>query len=66
MPTGVVVATAAVRCGAVVLEGGREGGGNGNGDGGQAIDTIKGDACTQACVARYEGQVVLSKTCNGL
>ena len=61
-----VVAVAAVRCGAVVLEGGREGSGNGNGDGGQAIDTIKGDACAQACVARYEGQIVLSKTCNGL
>ena len=53
---------AAIRCGAVVLEGGREGSGNGNGDGGQAEDTIEGDAC----MARYEGQIVLSKICNGL
>ena len=57
-----VVTVAAVRSGAMVLEGGREGGGIGDGDGGRAADTIKGDAC----VARYVGQIVLSKICNGL
>ena len=62
MPAGVVAAVAAVRCGTMVLEGGREGSGNGNGNGGQAADTIEGNAC----VARYEGQIVLSKICNWL